>query len=128
MGEVVKDTPAMTNSKQLARLIGPTLVAVTLSEALNLQIWAVNIAPVTYLNGFMLFVAGLAIILVHNHWTRDWPVVVTLVGWAAILGGLFRMFAPQAQQGGRNIATYAVIILLFAVGVFLSFKGYGREA
>ncbi len=41
----------MTNSKQIAGLIGPTIIgiALTISEAMNLQIWANNIAPVTYL-------------------------------------------------------------------------------
>ena len=59
----------MTNSKQLAGLFGPTLMALTISEALNLHIWRVNIVPVTYLNGLILFVAGLSIVRAHNRWT-----------------------------------------------------------
>jgi cation transport ATPase len=117
----------MTNSKHIAGLIGPTLIALTISEAMNLHIWATNIAPVTYLNGLLLFVAGLSIVRAHNRWTRSWPVMVTLVGWCVILLGLFRMFAPEAQQGGENIPTYAVIIVLFAIGIFLTFKAYSRE-
>ncbi len=118
----------MTSSKQIAGLIGPTLIALTVSESLNLHIWATNLASVIYLNGTLLFVAGLSIVRVHNRWTRSWPVMVTLVGWVAILGGLFRMFAPQAHQGGQNIPTYAVILLLFAIGVFLTFKAYGSRS
>ncbi|MDD2657908.1 MAG: hypothetical protein PHD04_04640 [Candidatus Pacebacteria bacterium] len=117
----------MTNSKQLAALIGPTVMVLTASEAINLRIWEVNIAPVTYLNGTILFVVGLAIILVHNCWMRSWPVLVTLTGWFALLLGLFRMFAPQAQQAGQNFAAYAVLGTLFAMGVFLTFKGYSRK-
>jgi hypothetical protein len=117
----------MTNSKQLAALIGPTVMVLTASEAMNLRIWAVNIAPITYLNGTILFVAGLAIVRVHNDWGRSWPVMVTLTGWFSLLIGLYRMFAPQAQQGGQNGATYAVLAALFAMGVFLTFKGYSRE-
>jgi hypothetical protein len=117
----------MTNSKHIAQLIGPTLVAITLSEALNLRIWATDIAPVTYLNGCILFVVGLSIVRAHNLWRLAWPVLVTLIGWGAVVGGLFRMFAPRAHQGGQNPATYAVITLLLAIGVFLSIKGYGRE-
>jgi hypothetical protein len=71
----------MTNSKHIAGLIGPTLVALAISEAINLHIWVNNIAPVTYLNGILLFVAGLSIVRVHNRWTGDWPVIITLVGW-----------------------------------------------
>jgi len=117
----------MTTSKNIAQLIGPTLVVVTLSEALRIEIWASNIAPVTYLNGCLLFVAGLSIVRVHNRWTLAWPVVVTLVGWGAILVGLFRMFFPEAQQGSNNGATYAAIMLLWVIGVFLSVKGYAGK-
>jgi hypothetical protein len=116
----------MTTSKHLAQLIGPTLTALTLSEAMNLQIWTVGIAPVTYLNGSLLFVAGLSIVRVHNLWMRGWPLMVTLVGWGSLLGGLVRMCAPQAQQGGKNVPTYALIAILFLIGVLLTFKGYGR--
>ena len=69
----MKKIKTMTNSKQIAGLICPTLIAFTTSEAMNLHIWAPNIAPVTYLNGTLLFVAGLSIIRVHNYWTRSWP-------------------------------------------------------
>jgi hypothetical protein len=39
------------------------------------------------------------------------------------------MFAPETRQGGYNIPTFAVIAVLFAVGVVLTFKAYlGDEA
>jgi len=53
--------------------------------------------------------------------------MVTLVGWIAILGGLFRMFAPEAQRGLQNTPTfgvYVVDIVLFAIGTLLTFKAY----
>jgi hypothetical protein len=117
----------MANSKSIAGLIGPTLMALALSEALNLHIWAVNIAPVTYLNGALLFIAGLSIIRAHNCWTLGWPVIVTLMGWIVILMGLFRMFVPQAQQLTESAAAYVLFVALFATGVFLTFKAYIRE-
>ena len=116
----------MPASKQIAQLIGPTLVALAISEAMNLHIWANNIAAVTYLNGTLLFVAGLSIVRVHNIWAVGWPVTITLVGWSAILGGLFRMFAPEARQGGQNVSTFAVLAIIFALGSLLTFQGYRR--
>jgi uncharacterized membrane protein HdeD (DUF308 family) len=121
----------MTNSKHIAGLIGPTLIALCISEAINLRILATsnaNLPSVVYLNGTLLFVAGLSIARVHNRW-RGWPVLVTLLGWFAILGGLIRMFAPVlAQQGVQNTPiVFASLIVLFVLGVFLTFKAYGRE-
>lgn len=123
----------MANSKRLAGLIGPTLIAISVTEAINLRLLTASIgpshAPLVYLNGTLLFVAGLAIVRAHNDWKRGWPVLITLLGWLAMLGGLIRMIAPMsAQQAGLHItALSAVLIVLLAVGVFLSLKAYGRE-
>ena len=117
----------MTTSKRIAGLIGPTLIVVTISETMNFHIWASNIAPMIHLNGTLLFIAGLAIVQVHNRWTVGWPVMITLTGWFAILGGLFRMFAPEAQQAAQDSLKFALTALVFLLGVFLTFQGYRCE-
>ncbi len=103
----------MTNSRRIAGLLGPTLIALSVSEALNLHLLTADIGPnlvhVVYLNGTLLFVAGLSIVRVHNYWTGRWPVLVTLVGWLAALGGLIRMFQENGGEGGiRNVSELSV--------------------
>jgi hypothetical protein len=48
----------MTNSKRIAGLVGPTLIALSVSEALNLRLLTAEIGPnlvhVIYLNGTLL--------------------------------------------------------------------------
>jgi hypothetical protein len=80
----------MTSSKRIAGLLGPTLIAMTISESefISPHLYEHQIAPVVYLSGTLLFLAGLSIVRVHNRWTGGWPVLVTLMGWLAILGGL----------------------------------------
>jgi hypothetical protein len=117
----------MPNSKQIAALIGPSLIVVTLSESINASIWATNIAPAIHLNGGLLFVAGLSIVRAHNVWVRSWPVTVTLSGWFIMLLGLFRMFAPALFLKGVQSSGYAFIVPsmgILAVGIFLTFKAY----
>lgn len=115
----------MADSRAIAQLAGPTIVAVTLSELLHLPIWATNLPTVTYLNGGLLFLAGVAILRVHNLWVRRWPLLVTLLGWACALGGLYRMFAPLAPQAPMEWPSYVGIALFSAMGCFLTYKGYG---
>jgi hypothetical protein len=118
----------MADSKRIAGLIGPTLVALGASEAKNSRIWETNSAPLVYLNGLLLFVAGLSIVRVHNRWTRSWPVMVTLVGWVGILLGLFRMFAPEAQQTRQSApTTITTASLVGAIGLFLTFKAGSEQ-
>jgi len=57
----------MANSRQL----GPTLVAIGVTEAMNLSVFAGNVPAVVYLNGTILFVAGLAVVSAHNRWAFD---------------------------------------------------------
>jgi hypothetical protein len=117
----------MANSKQLAGLIGPTIMAVTLSELFNFHIWSANTAAGVHLNGALLFIAGLSIVRIHNCWTRDWTVAVTIVGWLCILAGLFRMFAPELQlEGARNASAIIVsAIVVLILGILLTIKSYG---
>jgi len=119
----------MINSKNLAKLVGPSIIAITLPEALNVHIFDAQIASVVYLNGGLLFVAGLSIILAHNRWVRDWSVVITLVGWFGIIFGLLRLFFTElAMQGGRNNTTVIVSALIItAIGIYLTYKAYSRE-
>jgi uncharacterized membrane protein len=117
----------MTNSKNITALIGPTIIALTKCEAMNLHIWTKNIAPVTCLNGTLLFVAILSIIRVHNRWTGSWPDTSTFAGWITIPRVQLRMFAPEAPRGDQNTFTYVFIIVLFAIGMFLTFKDYRQH-
>ncbi len=123
----------MADSKRMAKLLGPALIAISVSEAMNLRILTASagpaLAPFIYLNGTLLFIAGLAILRDHNRWRGGWPVLVTLVGWLGILGSLARMIAPvAAQQAGQNTtAVFALLIVLLAIGIVLTFKAYGRR-
>jgi hypothetical protein len=117
----------MERSKTIAGIVGPVLMAVAPSEALHMDIWAARTAPLTYLNGMLLFIAGVAILRAHNVWAWRWSTLLTLIGWLLLAAGLYRMFFPNAPQGGTNVATYAGLALLFAVGVVLTAKAYARD-
>jgi hypothetical protein len=113
------------NSRQLAGVIGPTLVALGITEALNVHIFDNQIAQVVYLNGTILFVAGLALVRAHNRWAWTWPTLITVTGWMLLMGGLYRMIAPEGPQATRE--SHAVFAAVVVIGVVLSFKGYGPE-
>ncbi len=92
----------MANSRELAALIGPTLVALGATEALNIHMFETEqIAPVVYLNGAILFVAGLALVRAHNVWTFSWSTLITLTGWVVLLGGLTCLPKTGPRETGR---------------------------
>lgn len=112
------------NSKFIASLLGPTVVAVTVSEAINLRIWDTSLPQVVYLNGMILFSAGLGVVRFHNRWRPDWTVTITIFGWIVMLAGLFRLFFPNAEQAEATPVTYLFVAALGLLGLFWCFKGY----
>jgi hypothetical protein len=120
----------MTNSKRIAGLVGPTIVAMTVSEFPLVQphLYDAQIPPVVYLSGVLMFVGGLAIVRAHNHWTRDWTVLITLSGWFFLALGLFRMFAAGLYQRGSASTSATVFMILegmlLLIGLVMSFKAY----
>jgi hypothetical protein len=87
-----------------------------------------SIAPLVHLNAVILFVVGLALVRAHNRWSWTWPTVITVTGWMLLLGGLYRMIAPEAPQVKANAAMYMTFAVMVIVGLFLTFKAYGPEA
>ena len=119
----------MAQSKQVAALLGPSLIAVSITESINFDIFTNASAHLVYLNGTLLFVAGLAIVRSHNRWTASWPVLITLMGWVFLLVGLVRMIAPVSAQQATQYPTavLALTFLLFVIGSILTFYAYRRE-
>ena len=123
----------MSNSKRIASLVGPTIVAMLISEFPLVQphLYDAQIPPVVYLSGVLMFVAGLAIVRAHNHWTRDWTVLVTMTGWFFLVLGLFRMFAAGlSERVPANTNTTVFIVLegiLLVMGLVMTFKAYSRD-
>lgn len=114
----------MDISRRIARILGPTLIALTITEAPNLRLFAGNPAPVVYLDGTLLFIAGVAILQAYARWSWSLSTLVTLCGWAFVLAGLYRMAFPAANQLAEGPGTWAVFAVLLAIGGLLSFKGY----
>jgi len=124
----------MPNSIHIAKLLGPALIGITLTEWINLDVFAAAAGPTfaahVYLDGTLIFIAGLALVRAHNIWSREWPVLITLLGWLAIVAGLARMIAPVSSQHAGQSApvVYGLLIALLVIGVVLTYKSFGRSA
>lgn len=117
----------MKITQRIASVLGPALVFVTTSEAMNLDIWRGVHPTLVYLNGLLLLVGGLVTVTSHNIW-RPWrALIVTLSGWMLILAGAYRMLFPNAPQLGPSPMTYAVIGALGALGIALIFVAVRRD-
>ena len=88
------------------------------------------IRALVFLAGLITMPAGLAVVLTHNVWVADWPVLITVLGWLTVISGAVRLVAPEgAIQFGRRVyerpngALFGAAIWV-ALGAILCFFGY----
>ena len=129
----------MDSSHFIARLVGPVFVVSGAAMLLNGDAFRAMVEEflhspaLIYLAGFLALLGGLAIVNVHNSWNWGWPLIVTVLGWLAVIGGIVRMVAPQFIQAigaaiyTQTAAMIAVAVVILALGGFLSFKGYSDQ-
>jgi hypothetical protein len=114
----------MDRSMFLARLLGPTFVAISLGLLINLGMYERMIAEALhpgilfYLSGLLSLLAGLAMVNLHNTWCMDWRVIITVLGWLMTIGGIVRIVVPQVAivigstvYGGRVPTIVAALII-----------------
>src|SRR5450432_2352774 len=109
----------MQRSLYLAKLIGPVLVVVGLGALVNAAIYRamagemLNSIAFIYIAGLFSLIAGLALVLAHNVWVAGWPVIITVLGWLGIVGGTFRIIAPQQVAAiGFNIINHPLLPII----------------
>lgn len=120
----------------ISKLLGPIILVVSIPMIVTprrLQETTSRFladSPLVLISGVLAMTAGLSIVNTHNIWELDWPVIVTLFGWALVLGGASRIIAPRIVErvGGamsnRETLTRIVGALWALLGAFLTFKGY----
>jgi hypothetical protein len=122
----------------LSRLIGLYCVLVALSMITRRQATLESVTALLH-NPSMIFIVGiitlaggLAMVLAHNIWSGGaLALVVTLVGWIALIKGLFFLFLPPEVEAGFFLQQlhyqelfyfYGAVSLV--LGVYLTYGGF----
>jgi hypothetical protein len=125
----------------LSKFIGLYLILIGIPMAANKQasiatvIATVHDAPAVFIIGLVLVAASLALILCHNVWSGGAvPIIVTLVGWLALIkGGLFLFLPPPAAVGfvfwgsAYEQYFYADVALVLVLGIYLTYTGFKAQ-
>ncbi len=125
----------METSLFLAKLLGPFFVIVGIGLLINPDRYRIAAAEVVdsrallYGFGALALGGGLAIVLTHNVWVWDWPVIITVIGWLMIVRGTSRILFPQQvgdlaarMLGSRVLLVSGAIVLV--LGAILCWRGF----
>jgi hypothetical protein len=126
----------METSIYLAQLIGPTLLVLGLGMLVNRESYHamagefLRSRSLIFMSGLMALVPGIAIVLAHNVWAADWPVIITIFGWLAVIGGIIRVLFPKlvVSIGEKMLESHTIMsvggALVLVLGAVLSYFGY----
>ncbi len=83
-----------------------------------------------YVNGYIAILLGLMTIAGHNKWVLDWRILITLIGWSAVVKGAGRLLVPERaalaeeQYEQNEIFVKCGFLILLLLGTFLIYKGF----
>jgi hypothetical protein len=82
-----------------------------------------------YLGGIIALVMGFALVTYHNEWVQDWTVLITIIGWLALVKGVMLLAFPGAFLGWtkgmfkpKNLGAYAFVVLV--IGLVFGYFGF----
>lgn len=107
----------------LSGLLYPARMQKALSEATRSYL-------VPYFDGALALIIGLLIVLSHNVWGTFTEVVVSLIGWIAILEGIVLLLLPHdtiarvATKLSSKEAAIGWSVLAIVLGAYLSYVGF----
>lgn len=78
-----------------------------------------------FITGFISIVIGMLLVGYHNFWVMNWTVLITIIGWAAVIKGIMFIAAPGsiASFKGMFKNTKAWGILLIIIGILFGYLG-----
>jgi len=126
----------------LSRLIGLYCILVVLSlvihrqASVDLVTTLLRSPSMTFVTCIMGVVAGLAIILAHNVWSGGAQVVVvTLVGWLALIKSLIFLLMPSGpvvecilKGMGHPPVLYLCLTPSLLIGIYLTWAGFTSKS
>lgn len=117
----------------LAQLLGAIYVSVGLGILNNQKRYKalmdemMDSASFLYFGGILALCFGFSVVTFHNVWVQDWPVLITILGWLALIKGVLLIICPQVildfSKGMlKNLQYVGLGTLLF--GLVLAYYGF----
>lgn len=82
-----------------------------------------------FLWGFISFIIGISMVLAYNVWAESWQVIITILGWLALIKGAALLFMPglikkwAKKLEAASILPYALVIMVI-IGLVVTYYGF----
>ncbi len=80
----------------------------------------------TFTAGCVGIVAGLVLLQFHNLWVKNWTVMITILSWCMLIGGVIAVIFPKSlsfkKSFIKNSRLLGILMVLF--GLFFGYFGF----
>ena len=81
----------------------------------------------TLIVGYFAVLIGMLLVEYHNIWVKDWTVLITIVGWGALIKGIMYIASPQTILGMgkgmvKNEKNWGIFVIL--IGLVFGYFGF----
>ena len=125
---------------QIFQVLGIVYLAVGIGVLINPSFYRNLLAalsehpPAVYLGGLISLAVGFLLVTFHNIWiVDDWTVIITILGWVALVKGVLLIIAPNtmikmckifdSQMKKLFLLWAAILIIAGALLAWLGFYG-----
>lgn len=119
----------------LAKAFGIYLIVIGLPFIFNFQNLKpiinefISSRPCMLLGAIVALILGIILILIHNIWTLDWRLLITLLAWLTFIKGVTRFYFPAfSTKMGNSLqseTSYRVMgLICLVLGIFLLYCGF----
>ncbi len=124
--------PGMTDA-QIFQILGIVYFAVGLGILISPRFYAkmmkdlLDNRPVIYLSGFITITLGYFLVTFHNSWSAEWGLIITILGWVALLKGVVILLLPKTfikiAKSMYHFLRFSAAIITIG-GALLIYLGY----
>lgn len=119
----------------LAKIFGIYFLILALAMFVNpkgfrrmIKAVAENDAVLT-LAGVLTLLIGIILVVVHNDWTVNWALPITIIAWLTLTKGAIRLFMPSVTHEltdsiSNNAVHFSVALLALILGLYFVYVGY----
>ena len=121
----------------LAQVWGISIVVISLALLINEKHLKSLMAKIEtdeslFLWGFVSLIIGLAMVLSYNVWSQTWQVIITILGWLALLKGICLLFMPQTMKKWAKSVGYqqwlpVYLVVLIFIGLAITYLGFTAQ-
>jgi len=80
----------------------------------------------TFISGCVGIIFGMILVNYHNIWTKNWTVLITILSWLMLIGGITIVIFPQCLSffKGRIKSNRLLGIFMLVFGLLMGYFGF----